>query len=209
MYTDSRRSAGRLDFGKTYFWRVDEANGVPDNTVFKGNVWSFDTTGFVIVDDMESYKSRDGNWIWETWKDGFGDDNNGALLGHNGDDMETDIVFDGKQSLPYYYGQGGAASSEAFRDINRDWGQHGIASLSLMFYGSTSSIAGDMYVTVNDERVATYPTPADLTVEEWHTWAFDLPAAALGQVDTLAIGFEGGTGWVFIDAIRLHPPASE
>jgi Concanavalin A-like lectin/glucanases superfamily/F5/8 type C domain len=32
---------GRLELGKTYFWRVDEVNGAPDNTVFKGQVWSF------------------------------------------------------------------------------------------------------------------------------------------------------------------------
>jgi len=32
---------GRLDFGQTYYWRVDEVNGAPDNTVFKGDVWSF------------------------------------------------------------------------------------------------------------------------------------------------------------------------
>ncbi|MCF7974970.1 MAG: discoidin domain-containing protein [Phycisphaerae bacterium] len=33
---------GRLDFGKTYFWRVDEVNGTPDRTVYKGDVWSFE-----------------------------------------------------------------------------------------------------------------------------------------------------------------------
>ena len=31
----------RLEFGTTYFWRVDEANAAPDTTVFKGQVWSF------------------------------------------------------------------------------------------------------------------------------------------------------------------------
>jgi hypothetical protein len=31
--------AGRLEFGKTYFWRVDEVGA--DATVYKGNVWSF------------------------------------------------------------------------------------------------------------------------------------------------------------------------
>ncbi len=40
--------AGRLDFGTTYFWRVDEVNGAPDNTVFKGNVWSFDVEPYSI-----------------------------------------------------------------------------------------------------------------------------------------------------------------
>ncbi|MCF7974465.1 MAG: discoidin domain-containing protein [Phycisphaerae bacterium] len=39
--SDSAFDAGRLDFGQTYFWRVDEVNGTPDKTVFKGKVWSF------------------------------------------------------------------------------------------------------------------------------------------------------------------------
>jgi len=32
---------GALDFGQTYYWRVDEVNGTPDGTVFPGDVWSF------------------------------------------------------------------------------------------------------------------------------------------------------------------------
>jgi len=30
-----------LDFGTTYYWRVDEVNGPPDNAIYKGDVWSF------------------------------------------------------------------------------------------------------------------------------------------------------------------------
>jgi hypothetical protein len=30
-----------LEFGQTYYWRVDEVNGAPDFTIFKGEVWSF------------------------------------------------------------------------------------------------------------------------------------------------------------------------
>ena len=33
--------AQRLDFDKTYYWRVDEVNGPPDYTVFEGRIWSF------------------------------------------------------------------------------------------------------------------------------------------------------------------------
>ena len=32
---------GRLEFGQTYYWRVDEVNAAPDNTVFAGKPWSF------------------------------------------------------------------------------------------------------------------------------------------------------------------------
>ena len=31
----------RLEYGKTYYWRVDEVNATPDKTVFKGSVWNF------------------------------------------------------------------------------------------------------------------------------------------------------------------------
>jgi hypothetical protein len=34
--------AGVLEFGQIYYWRVDEVNGAPDNTVFKGETWRFE-----------------------------------------------------------------------------------------------------------------------------------------------------------------------
>ncbi len=33
--------AGRLEFGQTYYWRIDEVNAPPDKTIFKGSPWSF------------------------------------------------------------------------------------------------------------------------------------------------------------------------
>jgi len=38
--------AQRLDFGTTYYWRVDEVNDPPDYTVYEGKVWSFTTELF-------------------------------------------------------------------------------------------------------------------------------------------------------------------
>ena len=32
---------GLLELGQTYYWRVDEVNGAPDNTIFPGLIWSF------------------------------------------------------------------------------------------------------------------------------------------------------------------------
>jgi hypothetical protein len=34
-------SASLLDYGQTYYWRVDEVNAAPSTTIFKGPVWSF------------------------------------------------------------------------------------------------------------------------------------------------------------------------
>jgi len=34
-----------LEYGQTYYWRIDEVNAPPDSTIFMGNIWSFTTTG--------------------------------------------------------------------------------------------------------------------------------------------------------------------
>jgi len=39
--TEASYDPGTLEFGQTYYWRVDEVNGAPDRTVFTGDVWSF------------------------------------------------------------------------------------------------------------------------------------------------------------------------
>jgi len=38
--------AGLLDFETSYYWRVDEVNAAPDNTIYKGEVWYFTTEPF-------------------------------------------------------------------------------------------------------------------------------------------------------------------
>ncbi len=37
-----------FDFGQTYYWRVDEVNGTPDNTVIKGPIWTFEIEPYSI-----------------------------------------------------------------------------------------------------------------------------------------------------------------
>ena len=44
---------GRLTLGTTYYWRVDELNEAPDDTVFKGDVWSFTVEPAAIPLDNE------------------------------------------------------------------------------------------------------------------------------------------------------------
>ena len=39
---------GRQAFGDTVYWRVDEVNGAPDHTVFKGKIWSFEVEPYSI-----------------------------------------------------------------------------------------------------------------------------------------------------------------
>ncbi|HON92018.1 MAG TPA: discoidin domain-containing protein [Sedimentisphaerales bacterium] len=37
---------GHVEFGTTYYWRIDEVNAPPTNTIFKGKIWSFTTEPF-------------------------------------------------------------------------------------------------------------------------------------------------------------------
>jgi hypothetical protein len=39
--TPTTFAPGGLGYGQTYYWRIDEVNGTPDATIFKGDVWSF------------------------------------------------------------------------------------------------------------------------------------------------------------------------
>ncbi|MHC4172860.1 MAG: discoidin domain-containing protein, partial [Planctomycetota bacterium] len=41
--SDNSYDPGRLDFGTTYYWRIDEVNGAPDYGVYEGKVWRFTT----------------------------------------------------------------------------------------------------------------------------------------------------------------------
>jgi len=39
--SNSSLDPGRLEFGQTYYWRVDEVNSAPDFTVYPGKLWEF------------------------------------------------------------------------------------------------------------------------------------------------------------------------
>ncbi|MCF7973794.1 MAG: discoidin domain-containing protein [Phycisphaerae bacterium] len=46
--TEASFTPGRLEFEKTYFWRVDEVNASPDKTVYQGKIWSFEVEPYSI-----------------------------------------------------------------------------------------------------------------------------------------------------------------
>jgi hypothetical protein len=73
--TEASYDPGRLEFGQTYFWRVDEVNGAPDRTVFKGEVWRFEVEPFAIaVTDITATatSSHDASMTPEKTIDGSG-----------------------------------------------------------------------------------------------------------------------------------------
>ncbi|MEN6333157.1 MAG: LamG-like jellyroll fold domain-containing protein, partial [Phycisphaerales bacterium] len=69
---------GTLNYGTTYYWRVDE---VGDGGSYPGEVWNFTTREFAVVDDFESYNDTD-RLLSGAWIDGLTDGASGSTVGH-------------------------------------------------------------------------------------------------------------------------------
>jgi hypothetical protein len=148
---------GKLLLETPYYWRIDEVNDTNPNSPWAGNVWSFTTGDFFVIDDFEIYDAND-NQIWWAWKDGLGyveHDNEPAYLGNGtgsavGDEntssyTEETIVHGGLQSMPLVYDdnkQGYANYSEVELTLiaQPDWTEQGVAELSLWFRGYPGSV---------------------------------------------------------------------
>jgi hypothetical protein len=134
-----------LKFGQTYYWRVDEFNDLEPNSPWKGDVWSFLVIDYFTLDGFEDYNDYPPYDIFSRWKDGYGIDENGALIGYDEPDIEagehfveTSIVHGGGQSMPYYFNNIGAANYSEAQYIlipAQDWTREGVGVLSLWFKG--------------------------------------------------------------------------
>ena len=210
---------GLLQWNTTYYWRVDEVK--TDSTVQMGNVWSFATANFIVVDDMESYNDLDegepgSNRIYLAWLDGF--DNpavNGSIVGHaNPPFAEQTIVHSGNQSMPMAY-DNAVGKSEATLTLtsNRDWTVNGINTLTIWFRGEASNAAETMYVVLNGSADLDNDNPDAALIDEWTRWDIDLQSFGvnLANVTSITLGLgnrnnpvAGGAGIMYFDDIRLY-----
>jgi hypothetical protein len=137
---------GLLEFGQTYYWRVDEVNDSEPNSPWIGNTWSFTVIDHFIVDNFEDYNDYSPDIIYEAWLDGWEVEANGSTIGHpEPPAAEQSIVYGGKQSMPFYYDNSGTANySEAELSVSpmQDWTREGIGVLSLWFRGHPAYVAG-------------------------------------------------------------------
>jgi hypothetical protein len=135
--TEAGFTPAGLNFGTTYYWKVDEVNTVTAVT-YPGPVWSFTTREYAVVDDMESYTDDEGGRIYETWIDGW-TNGTGSVVGHlQAPFAERTIVHGGKQSLPFEYNNIKAPFySEAQREFApvQNWTGSGADTLSLWVRG--------------------------------------------------------------------------
>jgi len=210
---------GKLQWNTTYFWRVDEIED--GGTIQKGNVWSFTTADFLIVDDMELYNDINpdepgSNRIYLAWADGF--DNpavNGSVVGYaNAPFAEQTIVHSGNQSMPFSYNNGVGKSEAALTLTDtRDWTENGVSTLIIWYVGDAANAPETMYVVLNGTSGVDNPNPNAAQVEDWTEWTVSLQEfnVNLTNVNTITIGFgnranptAGGSGMVFFDDIRLY-----
>jgi len=205
--------------GGSYFWRIDEQN--TDETVTKGNVWTFLVADYIIVDDIEGYSAD--NPIWENWLDGVGygvQGTPGYYPGNGtgsaaGDDTvastaEENTVHSGGKAMPVWYNNVATAISEIELTLSpaQDWTANGLLTLSLWFYGDAANVPGQLYVKVNGGVPVLYDGDAsNLTRPVWQVWNINLSEfGALQNVTKIVIGVQnnGATGKLIFDDIRLY-----
>jgi len=218
--TETSYSPLSLDLGKTYYWKINEVNMAETPTTLEGDVWSFSTQEYLVVDDFEGYGDYPPDEIWSTWPDGYEDPTNGSTVGYpepdwgaGGHYVETTIVHGGRQSMPLFYSNtDGALYSEAERTfaVPQDWTKAGVQTLVLFFHG-TAGNTGQLYVKVNGSKVAYDGDAGDIELEQWNRWNIDLASlgADLQNVTTLSIGIDGNdaSGTLYFDDMGLYVPA--
>jgi hypothetical protein len=164
-----------LDLGTTYYWRIDEVNG--DQT-WQGDVWSYTTADYLVVDDMEFYgdsnlPGEEGSRVFYVWRDGFTvtdpynipSNGTASQVGHWPPPiMETGTVHGGSQSMPFYYLNDGTHSvnpnvyysqitaQASDLPIGENWTRNGVNALTLYFYGDLGNDVGEpMWVKLTDQ----------------------------------------------------------
>jgi len=219
--SDTTYNAGRLSYGVTYYWRIDELS---ESTYTQGLVWSFTLGDIIVVDEMESYNNTD-NKIDDTWLDGFKNSTGSSIW------LEPTNAHGGAQSMMYVYdnsvnwGAGPYSEIERQYGETRDWTASGVKAMSLWFYGDPNNDAGtseQMYVALEDSSnsvsVELYDGDMnDIKIAEWQEWNIELQDFNDGGVDLtnikkMYIGFGdrynvnwGGWGTVYFDDIILYP----
>ncbi len=140
--TDHSYTPTSLQFGATYYWKVDEIGAAATPGTQPGDVWSFTAREYAVVEDFESYTDKAGSEIFAAWIDGFTNGTNGSTVGYmtagNGTFGETTIVHGGKQAMPMEYNNVKSPFySEAERTFApvQDWTGNGADTLVLWFRG--------------------------------------------------------------------------
>jgi hypothetical protein len=129
-----------LEFGSTYYWQIVEVNAVEAISAWEGAVWNFSTEAYALIDGFETYNDdiEAGTAIFDTWFDGWVNDN-GATVGYfDAPFAEKTIVHSGGQSMPLAYDNTASpfySEAERVFDSAQNWSVNGADALVLYFQG--------------------------------------------------------------------------
>jgi len=144
------------EYGRTYYWKVNEVNDAATPTSWAGQVWSFSTADHSTVDDFEAYDDV-CNRIFFKWLDGYGNSGSaecgvpaaggngtGSTVGNlNAPFADQTTVRSGKQSMPFEYDN---SKSPFYSETTREWATPqswvvggGANTLAVSFWGTPTS----------------------------------------------------------------------
>jgi len=241
IYRDRRSTTSymppdALEWGQTYYWRIDEYNA--DTTISTGRVWSFTIAEYLIVDDFEDYNDYTPDRLWQTWLDGVGynepppgyaGNGTGSQVGNDSTPFtEQNTVHGDLQAMTFRYTNDGSTGKALYSETERtwavpqDWTRYAVKALSLWFYGDAANSAEPLYVGVQDSLGTRKDVPHEnsnaVLLGGWQEWNVDLQGFAnagvnLTSVKKMYIGVGnrlapqmGGTGRLYFDDIRLYKP---
>ncbi len=214
------------EYGRAYTWKVTEVNDAAAVKQWEGDLWTFTTPDYGVVDDFESYNDK-CNRIFFAWVDGFGHNGSadcgvaqsagngsGSTVGNvNPPFAERSIIHGGVQAMPLAYDNtSGKSTSEATRTFaaTQDWTVGGAKTLVLFFRGDPANGPGQVYAKINNATVV-YAGQADAIKQPvWKQWNIDLASSGtdLKAVKSLTVGVSGsGKGMLLVDDIRLYRAA--
>ncbi len=218
VLSDPNFTPGRLDYGQTYYFRIEQVNAAYAESPWTTPVYTLEVQDHLIIDDMESYNTSD-NPIYDTWA--FS--NTGAIA-----TLGTGISVD-QQSMWFQYNNDGSYGySEAEYTFGEaiDFVADDLKSLGLVFWGDSQNNPDDMYISLTDTNGAVGTIyydgdPCNLSNETWYAWdialtQFSAKGIELNSISKVAIGLgqkgsvtpSGKSGSLYIDNIFLYPVRS-
>jgi len=201
---------GTLKLQTAYYWRIDEVNTVNADSPWKGNVWSFTTGNYFVVDDFEGYDAG-ANQIWYAWHDGLGygtpasppyfaGNGTGAAVGDEttASFTEQTIIHGGGKAMPLNYDnnkQGFAKYSEAEFKLTapRDWTADGVGELSLWFRGRQASVGSFVEGPVGTYTITASGADIWNQADQFH-YAFKTLTGA-GSIEAQVLSIDNTDPW--------------
>jgi len=175
---------GLLEFDTTYYWRVDEVNMADDPNTWKGDVWSFTTGKYHVVENFEEY--ADTTALKAVWKP------KSDIKASR--EIECGLEHSGLQAMAIEY-DNTLSQSEAYVDVNeidnivgKNWRLQDVKALSLWLHGIPDligSYTGSDPYTLEGDGSGIYNTNYDVFYYLYTEKAGQITGQVTARVDSI------------------------